>query len=126
MLDQEKVEAVKRELYDNANKLDGGSFQDLRVGETIFGGSPKGGELGFHHGRAHQVIADTILGVVADMRDFRDGVIKAEQMLDEADTGAQTDLARERAAVEELENANTWFEGDNKYHHARNNQGGDR
>lgn len=121
----DKVEAVKEKLLRNANKLDSGKFQDLSVAESVFGASPEGTELGFHHGRAHQVIAETINGVIADMRDFREGVVRAEAMLKDADAGAEADLGRKQAAVAELEDANRWFEGDSKYHQARN-QDGDR
>lgn len=126
VVETDKIEAVKSELLRNANKLDRGHFQNLRVSESVFGGSPAGGRLGGHHGRAHQVIAETIDGVIADMRDFREGVVKAETMIKDADAGAEADLSKKQAAVAELEGANKWFEGDQKYHEARNDQGADR
>lgn len=120
VLEQAQVELVKKELFDNAELLAGGDFQNLRVRETIFGASERGAELGFHHGRAHQVIAETLDGVVQDMHDFCEGVKRAQMMLEDADAGAGSDLSRTAAAVAELEDANRWFAADHKYDQARN------
>jgi len=125
VLEPDQLEIVKKELLTGANELDRGDFQRLHVAPSAFGGAETGSELGFHHGRAQQVIADTLSGVTADMRDFRDGVAKAEVMLEDADTGAQSDLSRRQGAVAALEDANRWFAGDHKYHQARNDHGGD-
>jgi hypothetical protein len=124
ILEPDQVEIVKKELLDSANKLDRGDFQNLNVAPSAFGSSDAGSELGFHHGRAQQVIADTLAGVTADMRDFREGVVKAEVMLEDADTGAQSDLSRREQAVAQLDDANRWFAGDQRYHQARNEHGG--
>jgi hypothetical protein len=126
VLEPGEVEIVKKELLTGANTLDRGDFRNLNVAPTAFGGSETGSELGFHHGRAQQVIADTLAGVTADMRDFREGVVQAEAMLQTADTGAQSDLSRREAAVAALEDANRTFAGDQRYHQARNDHGGDR
>jgi hypothetical protein len=122
IIDELVVEVVKDKLLTSAEELDGGRFQNLSVSETVFGGSPQGGELGFHHRRAHDVIAETLEGVVADLRDFREGLAQAEQMLETADTGTASDFDLRRAAVESLHEANRRFDGDERYDHAR--QGG--
>ena len=88
ILEPDQVEIVKKELLTGANKLDRGEFQNLNVAAVRVRFVRGRLELGFHHGRAHQVIADTLAGVTADMRDFREGVVKAEVMLEDADTGA--------------------------------------
>lgn len=126
VLEPDELESVKRTLLVNANSLDRGDFANLSVAESSFGGAESGSELGFHHGRAHHVIAETLAGVTADMHDFREGVVRAELMLNDADVTAQGDLAKREAAVAELENANRWFAGDQKYHQARNGHGGDQ
>ncbi|HSP60736.1 MAG TPA: hypothetical protein VLO09_06715 [Ornithinimicrobium sp.] len=126
VLEPGELEEVKRALLTNANKLDGGEFRNLKVLPSAFGGSETANELGFHHGLAHQVIADTLAGVTADMRDFREGVVRAEAMLNDADDAAGSDLRRREAVVAELEDANRWFDGDHEYHQARNEHGGGR
>ena len=120
VLEQAQVELVKKELFENAEMLDGADFQRLRVPDTIFGGSDRGVELGFHHVLAHQVISETLDGVVQDMHDFCEGVKRAEMMLEDADAGARSDLSRTEAAVAELEDAIRWFASDHKYDRARN------
>ena len=59
------------------------------------------------------------------MRDFREGVVQAELMLEAADSGAQSDLTRKQQAVAQLDDANRWFASDHKYDQARNEHGGD-
>jgi len=126
VLEPSQLEIIKRELLSGATQLDNSEFKSLQVAPTAFGGAESSSELEFHHGRAHQVIAETLSGVTADMRDFRDGVAMAEVMLEDADTGAQSDLSRREAAVAALEDANRWFSGDHKYDQARNEHGGDQ
>lgn len=126
VLEPDQLEIVKKELFTGANELDHGEFQSLHVSPSAFGGAETGSELGFHHGRAHQVIADTLSGVTEDLRDFREGVVKAQVMLEDADGGAQSDLSRKEAAVGVLEDANRWFSSDHKYDQARNEPGGDQ
>lgn len=121
---RDEVDLVKSELQRGANELDGGTFQNLHVAESIFGAFPRGNALGHDHGLAHSVISETINGVIADLRDFRDGVVKAEQLLEDADTGAAGDLTAREQAVEALEDANRWFEGDHRYNDARAGGGG--
>lgn len=126
VLEPGELEVVKRTLLASATKLERGEFQNLDVSASAFGGSETANELGFHHGLAHQVIAETLAGVSADLRDFREGVVRAEAMLNDADTVAGSDLSRQEAAVAALEDANRWFAGDHKYDQARNEHGGDR
>ncbi len=126
VLEPDQLEIIKKELLSGANELDDGEFRSLEVSPSAFGGAETASELGFHHGRAQQVIADTLSGVTADLRDFRDGVVKAQVMLEDADGGAQSDLARKEAAVAALQDANRSFSSDDKYHQARNEHGGNQ
>ncbi|MFC6285555.1 hypothetical protein ACFP3Q_06445 [Nocardioides sp. GCM10027113] len=127
VLDPGAVEKLKRDLEVNADLLDRGSFRDLRVTESVFGGSEPGRDLGFHHARAHDVVADTITGVIEDIRGFREGVVRAEQLLEAADTGTAADLGRATAAVHALTDVTDHFVGDAHNRAARNEHlGGDR
>lgn len=126
ILEPDQIDLIKKELLEGADALENAEFPNLNLPPSVFGGSEAGTELGFHHGRAHRVIADTLAGVTADMRDFRDGVAKAEVMLEDADTGAQSDFTRREQAVAQLEDANRWFASDHTYRQARNEHGGDQ
>lgn len=129
VLDEAAVAAIKQKLDDNAEALGKRDFQTMRIRESAFGGSPKGGQLGGHHTRAHTVIAETLDGLINDIRDFRDGVDKAKSLLEDADATASQSLTDRRVAVEQLEDANRWFSGDHRNEAARNseaNGGSDR
>lgn len=122
VLDDVAVAAIKQKLDTNADLLSKRDFQTLRISESVFGASERGTALGGHHSRAHQVIAETLDGLIKDIEDFREGVDKAKLLLDDADTTAGDTLAQRKAAVEQLEDANMWFSGDSRYEHARNHQ----
>lgn len=99
IVDHEVIEKVKKELERSARELDGGSFQKFRPSATIFGGAESGAELGFHHGKAHQVVADTINGVIADLEEFRTNVVRATELLTEADDATAADFNRGAALL---------------------------
>lgn len=126
IIDEAKIEAVKSGLDRGAAAITGSGFSDIRLPGTAFGGSAKAAELGHHHDRAHQVITETLEGVVADLRDFRAGVIKAEAVITEIDADSAGALGRQREAVAALDDANRHFSSDTRYHQARNDQGNDR
>lgn len=122
LLDNTRIELAKKGLDSNADSLAEGTFRDLSVSEAAFGGSPSAGQLGYHHGRAHQVISETITGVIADLRDFRDGMENAQKYLSDADLASAEGLSRGEAAVQSLTEANRFFAGDHHYDQGRNNQ----
>lgn len=126
ILDEAKIEAVKSGLDRGAAAITGSDFADIRLPATAFGGSARASELGHHHDRAHQVITETLEGVVADLRDFRAGVIKAEAVITEIDADSAGALDRQREAVAALDDANRHFSSDSRYHQARNDQEHDR
>jgi hypothetical protein len=126
ILDQQKIDAVKTGLDEGADALHRSRFDDLALAREAFGGSEQGLRLGGHHDRAHQVIAETLSGVVADLRDFREGVLDAETRLRDIDGGSAQDLDRTQAALAELQDANAFLASDSKYDDARSRGGFDR
>lgn len=126
VLDDLAVAEIKRKLDENAAMLGQREFQSMSVRDSAFGASAEGTALGGHHARAHQVISETLDGVLQDMRDFRTAVDRATRLLDEADATAGDTLSQRRAAVEQLEDANRWFAADAGYEQGRNNQEVDR
>lgn len=101
-VDPDGIRAVISVLNDNASELDGGSFQRLHVSPGVFGGSEAAADLGLHHVKAHQIVSDTILGVVDDLTRFRDGVQQAVRLVSAADETSAADLQTKQAAVDVL------------------------
>lgn len=99
IVDHEVIDRVKKELERSVRDLDGGSFQSYRPSPAIFGGAESGAELGFHHGKAHQIVADTIHGVIADLEAFRTNVVRATELLTEADDATAADFTRGAALL---------------------------
>ena len=119
-VDPEGINAVISALNTHARELDDGSFQRLHLAPGVFGGSEAAAELGFHHGKAQQIVADTILGVVADLTRFRDGVEQAVHLVQTADESNAADLQTKQAAVQVLVGSSAFAEGDRREQASRN------
>jgi hypothetical protein len=119
-VDPEGIRAVISALNANAHELDDGSFQRLHISPGVFGGSGTAAELGFHHGKAHQIVSDTILGVVQDLTRFRDGVEQAVHLVNTADESNAADLQSKQTAVEVLVGSSGFSEGDRREQASRN------
>lgn len=119
-VDPEGIRAVISALNANAHELDDGSFRRLHISPGVFGGSEAAAELGYHHGKAHQIVSDTILGVVQDLSRFRDGVEQAVQLVNAADESNAADLQSKQAAVDVLVGSSGFAEGDRRERASRN------
>lgn len=119
-IDQAVIDDVVNTLHASSSDLDESRFPDLHVPESSFGGSAKGAELGYHHLKAHQVVSDTLQGVVMDLERFRDGVRNAERLVQTADTTSAADLHRKRQAADLILDATRYSEGDLHNHESRN------
>ena len=91
--------------------LGDGSFENARIPGSAFGGSPRGHEFGDHHGKAQQVITDTIRGVTTDLETFRDGVQNAVRLVRSADETSADDLNRKREIADGLQRVWTALRG---------------
>lgn len=119
-VDPDGIRAVISILDANARDLDDGSFQRLHVSPGVFGGSEAAAELGFHHTKAQQIVSDTILGVVADLSRFRDGVEQAVDLVKTVDESSAADLQTKQSAVEVLVGSSAFSEGDRREQASRN------
>lgn len=119
-VDQGILDDVKRQLHESQAGLEGIRFDDLRLPESAFGGNDSGNQLGGHHTAAHQVISETLHGLLADLTRFRDGIVHAEKFLDEADNTSAADLASKKQAVDALVSATSHSDADRANHEARN------
>lgn len=132
VIDQVAINNVLNTLESKHEDLQGSRFKDLQVPTTAFGAAGSALALGGHHTKAHQVIDETLRGVLDDLVRFRDGLRHAEKLVHEADSQSAADLDKKRAAAELLVKASSYSEGDRRNHHARNHylprdhQGGGR
>jgi hypothetical protein len=121
VIDQVAINNVVGTLEDKHADLKGSPFPNLHVPATAFGGASSAQELGGQHTLAHQVINETLQGVLDDLIRFRDGIKHAEKLVHEADTQSAADLDKKRAAAAAvLVNAAHHSEGDVRNHEARN------
>jgi hypothetical protein len=120
IIDQAAINNVLSTLESKHEDLKGSSFKNLHVPTTAFGGAGTALALGGHHTQAHQVIDETLQGVLDDLIRFRDGLKHAEKLVHEADSQSASDLDKKRAAAELLVKASSYSEGDRRNHHARN------
>jgi hypothetical protein len=124
---QADLDALKRSLLDRAEQLDQAELKSVTLAGSEFGGSPLGLSLADHHGRARRVIVETILGVVADLNRYRDGVDEAVRLLDTVDYGSADTLERTRERVESeivavIGDATSGSEAGQQYDEARNSE----
>lgn len=101
-VDPAALEELKKALEKAAGLLETDRFADVDLDAGAFGASPTGQTLGAEHRVAHQIIADTITGVVTDLWGYRDGVTLFETNVGNADATAQADLQAQEAGVEAL------------------------
>jgi hypothetical protein len=128
IIDQVAIDNVLTTLEAKHEDLQGSRFQDLNVPVSAFGSAGTALDLGGNHSTAHQVIGETLQGVLDDLNRFRDGIKHAEKLVQEADTQSAADLDKKRAAAELLVRASSYSEGDARNHQVRNHlrdHGGD-
>jgi hypothetical protein len=119
VIDQVAINNVVGTLESGHADLKGSPFPNLHVPASAFGHA--GTELGGEHTLAHQVIKETLQGVLDDLIRFRDGIKHAEKLVHEADTQAGAELDKRRAAAAAvLVRASRHSEGDVRNHEARN------
>ena len=117
----DKVADVADKLTKNSDALGDSAFMTrLHVAQSAFGGSRPGGQLGYHHAKAQEVIEDTLRGVIGDLTRFAHATTKAVQLVTEADTGSADDLAVKQDAVAVLAGSTRYFQGDAANHESRN------
>lgn len=97
-IDQSKIDEVKRTLDLNAGNVHHDNFKNLHVAPSAFGGNDAAAALGLNHLEAHAVIKETLQGVLDDLHAFRDGLVRAEALIKDADESSAADLDRKRAS----------------------------
>jgi hypothetical protein len=98
IVDQAQIDQVKKTLHDNAGLVDHSGFKNLHVPPGVFGGNEAAASLGVNHFEAHEVVKETLQGVLTDLEAFRSGLERAEALIQAADEGSAADLDRKRAS----------------------------
>ncbi|GAB2968739.1 hypothetical protein [Nocardioides montaniterrae] len=75
------------------------------VATSAWGGGERSANVAMHHTRAHEVMADTLLGVRKDLEEYQAACKEARRYLTEADLTAASDLDAIRKAVDSLSHA---------------------
>ncbi len=114
-IDPHALAKLKQALTSAAKVLETDRFADVDLAENAFGGSPSAQTLGAEHRTAHQIIAETIQGVVADLWGYRDGVEQFEAGMGTADATAAEDLRAREAAVDALVTSSGSNHGESRY-----------
>lgn len=114
LIDQAAINSVLDTLEQKQGELRSSRFPDLRVPASAFGATPTAGELGVSHSKAHEVVRETLEGVLVDLIRFRDGLERAEKLVAAADTDTAADLDKKRAAATVLVNVSRYSEGDRR------------
>ncbi len=123
-VEQHTIDRVIAALDDCTDESWGSRFaSDAPIALPSLGRGDRSDELGLHHERAQQVMAETVRGIIADLTAFANGVQEAAGMIRAADDATATELTRAQQAVAMMNDAWVTSEGDAAYDQARNQQG---
>lgn len=122
-VEQHTIDRVITALDDCTDESWGKRFaSDTPIAQPSLGRGDRAAELGLHHERAQQVMAETVHGIIADLTAFATGVQQAAGMIRDADDATAAELLRAQQAVEMMNDAWVTSEGDAAYDQARNAQ----
>jgi len=125
VIDQAAIDQVTQTLEQKASEVHHCKLADLSVPVSTFGGSATASELGLHHALAHEVMVETLQGVVADLEAYRTAIRRAETLIGQADESSAADLNRKQATAVLTELAGH-DEAGRRNHAARNHYVDDR
>jgi methyl-accepting chemotaxis protein len=119
---EDKVQAVVKALHGAADELSSKSFEKATIGRSSFGATSSADSLGLHHDLAHQVMSETLQGMVTDLTAFSANVTAALKHFGETDQTVADDMTARREIVEDM--TYTWqhSHADAANHEARNHQ----
>ena len=90
------------------------------IQQTSFGDNSTATNLSYHHGRAHQVMVDTIEGTKTDILKLTQNLKLAVQLLQDTDTNSGADIAKTNQVLESLTYLDDHSYGDNANNRSRN------
>jgi hypothetical protein len=120
-LDPAVVEQAHTALTEIVQMLQGDDFAYMgTIQQQSFGGNSPAESLSFHHGLAHQVMTDTLNGVVKDVSDFVANLKKAVELVQTADQQSHAGLTGTTALVQAMDHLYRYSAADADNQHARN------
>lgn len=98
---------------------------DAPIAMPSLGRGDRAQELGLHHDRAQQVMAETVQGIVRDLEAFADSVNEAARLIRRADEDSAETMVATQRVVEMLDEASLTSHSEAAYDRARNERDGD-
>lgn len=87
-LPSDLIEEIRQMLGRNADDLEHHNVQP--IAESVFGGSERGGELGYHSSVAQQHVARAVLQMAAGLRGYRENLGRFSDDLGDTDVERAT------------------------------------
>ncbi len=124
-VDPNVVEETHTALQSVLETLQGDPFEYMgTIQRESFGGIDPATDLSYHHGRAHQVMADTKRGIEKDIHAFAQNLVKAAEIITDVDTATASDLKKQQTLAEAFSyldrNSNADAAHDQSRNHVRN------
>lgn len=110
---EEKINDVITTINKELDQFDPDIFQkDGEIKPQSFGDTDRAPLLALHHRRAHQVTAETLVGVRKDLVAFRQACRDARAFVEQADQDAAVEVALTQRAVERLDQGSSTSHGE--------------
>jgi hypothetical protein len=118
------IEDIRHHLTTALDALEDHDFAaDGTVDALGFGTTATAADLHYHHGRAHEVMSETLAGTVADLQAYTANLNKSIKAMQDVDEGSAQELAITRSVIEQYTYLDGHSYGDRAYDHARNHPG---
>ena len=117
------VEATRTALHKALEALQDYPFEALgTIQPTSFGTNGVAESLSSHHGKAHEVMAETLAGVTQEINGYLDALDKAVEVLQSVDDQSAVLVQQQHELVDDLQFLHHHSDGDRANDHARNHQ----
>jgi hypothetical protein len=90
------------------------------IQQQSFGGDASATTLSYHHGRAHQVMTDTLKGMVEDLTAYVTNLTHAAQLVGNVDDDSRTALGKRQSLLDSLNYMGHHSHSDSANNHSRN------
>lgn len=117
---EEQINNVITTINKELDQFDPEIFQkDGEIKPQSFGDTDRAPLLALHHRRAHQVTAETLVGVRKDLIAFRQACRDARAFVEQADQDAAVEVTLTQKAVERLDQGSSTSHGESANQHAQ-------
>ena len=120
-VDPAVVEETHTALQMVLQRLESDPFEYMgTIQRQSFGGNDPATDLSYHHGRAHQVMADTVQGIQQDVTAFATNLVKAAEIITDVDMATATEMRKKQALAEAFSYLDQHSNADAAHNHSRN------